>query len=355
MSELKNDRYLKALLGQPVDKTPVWVMRQAGRYLPEYREIRAKAGDFMTLCSTPDLACEVTLQPLRRYDLDAAIIFSDILTIPDAMGLGLYFVPGEGPKFKNVIRSAADIAKLGVPDMEDNLRYVMDAIRVTRREINGKVPLIGFSGSPWTLACYMVEGGSSKDFAKVKGMMFDAPEQMHALLAVLAKSVIAYLNAQIAAGAQSIMLFDTWGGALGQSNYQQFSLAYMQQIVAGLSRENDGRVVPVTLFTKGGGQWLEVMADTGVDGVGLDWTTDIGSARQRIGNKVTLQGNMDPCVLYASPDRVEQEVSSVLASFGEGKTGHVFNLGHGIHPTVDPENMTRLVDSVHRLSEQYHK
>ena len=355
MSELKNDRYLRALLGQPVDKTPVWVMRQAGRYLPEYREIRAKAGDFMTLCSTPDLACEVTLQPLRRYDLDAAIIFSDILTIPDAMGLGLHFVPGEGPKFKNVIRSAADIAKLGVPDMEDNLRYVMDAIRVTRREINGKVPLIGFSGSPWTLACYMVEGGSSKDFAKVKGMMFDAPEQMHALLVVLAKSVIAYLNAQIAAGAQSIMLFDTWGGALGQSNYQQFSLAYMQQIVAGLTRENDGRVVPVTLFTKGGGQWLEVMADTGADGVGLDWTTDIGSARQRIGNKVTLQGNMDPCVLYASPDRVEQEVSSVLASFGEGKTGHVFNLGHGIHPTVDPENMTRLVDSVHRLSEQYHK
>lgn len=355
MSELKNDRYLRALLGQPVDKTPVWVMRQAGRYLPEYREIRAKAGDFMTLCSTPDLACEVTLQPLRRYDLDAAIIFSDILTIPDAMGLGLHFVPGEGPKFKNVIRSAADIAKLGVPDMEDSLRYVMDAIRVTRREINGKVPLIGFSGSPWTLACYMVEGGSSKDFAKVKGMMFDAPEQMHALLVVLAKSVIAYLNAQIAAGAQSIMLFDTWGGALGQSNYQQFSLAYMQQIVAGLTRENDGRVVPVTLFTKGGGQWLEVMADTGADGVGLDWTTDIGSARQRIGNKVTLQGNMDPCVLYASPDRVEQEVSSVLASFGEGKTGHVFNLGHGIHPTVDPENMTRLVDSVHRLSEQYHK
>ena len=355
MSELKNDRYLRALLGQPVDKTPVWVMRQAGRYLPEYREIRAKAGDFMTLCSTPDLACEVTLQPLRRYDLDAAIIFSDILTIPNAMGLGLHFVPGEGPKFKNVIRSAADIAKLGVPDMEDSLRYVMDAIRVTRREINGKVPLIGFSGSPWTLACYMVEGGSSKDFAKVKGMMFDAPEQMHALLVVLAKSVIAYLNAQIAAGAQSIMLFDTWGGALGQSNYQQFSLAYMQQIVAGLTRENDGRVVPVTLFTKGGGQWLEVMADTGVDAVGLDWTTDIGSARQRIGNKVTLQGNMDPCVLYASPDRVEQEVSSVLASFGEGKTGHVFNLGHGIHPTVDPENMTRLVDSVHRLSEQYHK
>jgi len=355
VSELKNDRYLRALLGQPVDQTPVWVMRQAGRYLPEYREIREKAGDFMTLCSTPDLACEVTLQPLHRYDLDAAIIFSDILTIPDAMGLGLHFVPGEGPKFKNIIRSAADIAKLGVPDMEDNLGYVMDAIRITRREINGKVPLIGFSGSPWTLACYMVEGGPSKDFAKVKGMMFDAPLQMHALLDILAKSVIAYLNAQIAAGAQSIMLFDTWGGTLGQSNYQQFSLSYMQQILAGLTRENDGRVVPVTLFTKGGGQWLEMMADTGADAVGLDWTTDIGSARQRIGDKVTLQGNMDPCVLYASPDRVEQEVANVLAGFGEGKTGHVFNLGHGIHPTIAPENMTRLVDSVHRLSERYHK
>ena len=355
MSELKNDRYLRALLRQPVDKTPVWVMRQAGRYLPEYREVRAKAGDFMTLCSTPEMACEVTLQPLRRYDLDASIIFSDILTIPDAMGLGLHFVTGEGPKFEKVIRTSADIAKLGVPDMEDNLGYVMDAIRLTRREIDGKVPLIGFSGSPWTLACYMVEGGSSKDFAKVKGMMFDAPEQMHALLNVLAKSVIEYLNAQIAAGAQSIMLFDTWGGALSQSNYQKFSLAYMQQIVAGLTRENEGRTVPVTLFTKGGGQWLEMMAETGVDGVGLDWTTDITAARQRIGDKVTLQGNMDPCVLYASPDRVEQEVASVLAGFGEGNTGHVFNLGHGIHPTVDPENMQRLVDSVHRLSEPYHQ
>ncbi len=355
MSELKNDRYLRALLRQPVDKTPVWVMRQAGRYLPEYREVRAKAGDFMTLCSTPEMACEVTLQPLRRFDLDAAIIFSDILTIPDAMGLGLHFVAGEGPKFEKVIQSAADISKLAVPDMEDSLGYVMDAIRLTRREIDGKVPLIGFSGSPWTLACYMVEGGSSKDFAKVKGMLFDAPEQMHALLDVLAKSVIAYLNAQIAAGAQSIMLFDTWGGALSQSNYQQFSLAYMQQIVAGLNRENEGRKVPVTLFTKGGGQWLELMAETGVDAVGLDWTTDMTLARQRVGDKVTLQGNMDPCVLYASPDRVEQEVASVLASFGQGNTGHVFNLGHGIHPTVDPENMTRLVDSVHALSEPYHQ
>lgn len=355
MSELKNDRYLRALLRQPVDKTPVWVMRQAGRYLPEYREVRAKAGDFMTLCSTPELACEVTLQPLQRYDLDAAIIFSDILTIPDAMGLDLYFVTGEGPKFNKVIQSASDIANLAVPDMEDSLGYVMEAIRLTRREIGGKVPLIGFSGSPWTLACYMVEGGSSKDFAKVKGMLFDAPDQMHALLEVLAKSVTAYLNAQIAAGAQSIMLFDTWGGALGQTNYQQFSLAYMEQIVQGLTRENDGRIVPVTLFTKGGGQWLELMADTGVDAVGLDWTTDIASARQRVGNKVTLQGNMDPCVLYASADRVEKEVASVLEGFGKGKTGHVFNLGHGIHPTVNPDNMARLVDSVHRLSEPYHQ
>jgi len=354
VSALKNDRYLRALLRQPVDKTPVWVMRQAGRYLPEYREVRAKAGDFMTLCSTPDLACEVTLQPLRRFDLDAAIIFSDILTIPDAMGLGLHFVAGEGPKFSNPIQSATDIAKLGVPDMEDNLAYVMDAIRLARREIDGKVPLIGFSGSPWTLACYMVEGGSSKDFAKVKGMLFDAPDQMHALLNVMADSVIAYLNAQIAAGAQSVMLFDTWGGALSTGNYQEFSLAYMQKIISGLTRENEGRIVPVTLFTKGGGQWLELMAVTGVDAVGLDWTTDIGSARKRVGDKVSLQGNMDPCVLYASADRVEQEVASVLASFGKGETGHVFNLGHGIHPTIEPEKMKRLIDSVHRLSEPYH-
>lgn len=353
MAELKNDRYLRALLKQPVDKTPVWVMRQAGRYLPEYREVRAKAGDFMTLCSTPEMACEVTLQPLRRYDLDAAIIFSDILTIPDAMGLGLHFVTGEGPKFSTTIQTPADIKKLTVPDMEDSLGYVMDAIRLTRREIDGKVPLIGFSGSPWTLACYMVEGGSSKDFAKVKGMMFDTPDQMHALLDVLADSVIAYLNAQINAGAQSIMLFDTWGGLLSPENYTAFSLAYMEKIVAGLQRQAEGREVPVTLFTKGGGQWLEKMAATGVNGLGLDWTTDIAQARQRVGDKVTLQGNMDPCVLYASGDRVEQEVIKILDGFGKG-TGHVFNLGHGIHPTVDPENMARLVEAVHQHSQPYH-
>jgi uroporphyrinogen decarboxylase len=354
VAELKNDRYLRALLKQPVDRTPVWVMRQAGRYLPEYREVRQKAGDFMTLCSTPELACEVTLQPLRRFDLDAAIIFSDILTVPDAMGLGLYFVTGEGPKFERTIQSAADIRNLTVPDMEDSLGYVMDAIRLTRREIDGKVPLIGFSGSPWTLACYMVEGGSSKDFAKIKGMMFDAPDQMHALLNVLADSVIAYLNAQISAGAQAIMLFDTWGGSLSPDNYRQFSLAYMEKIVAGLQRQADGREVPVTLFTKGGGQWLEWMAATGVNAVGLDWTTDIANARQRVGDKVALQGNMDPCVLYASGDRVEQEVASILAAYGKG-TGHVFNLGHGIHPSVNPDNMARLVDAVHQHSAQYHQ
>jgi uroporphyrinogen decarboxylase len=353
VAELKNDRYLRALLRQPVDKTPVWVMRQAGRYLPEYREVRAQAGDFMTLCTTPEMACEVTLQPLRRFDLDAAIIFSDILTIPDAMGLGLHFVSGEGPKFTKVIQNAVDIANLAVPDMEQELGYVMDAIRLTRREIDGKVPLIGFSGSPWTLACYMVEGGSSKDFAKVKGMMFDEPKQMHALLDVLADSVIAYLNAQIAAGAQAIMLFDTWGGSLSGVKYREFSLAYMQKIAEGLNRQSEGRQVPVTLFTKGGGQWLEAMAQTGVDALGLDWTTDIADARTRVGEKVALQGNMDPCVLYASADRVEQEVKSVLAGFGHG-TGHVFNLGHGIHPTINPENMLRLVNSVHQHSEQYH-
>jgi uroporphyrinogen decarboxylase len=270
------------------------------------------------------------------------------------MGLGLHFVSGEGPKFNQVIRTAADINKLAVPDMHDSLGYVMDAITLTRKEIGGKVPLIGFSGSPWTLACYMVEGGSSKDFAKVKGMLFDAPEQMHALLDVLAKSVIAYLNAQIEAGAQAIMLFDTWGGALSPANYKEFSLRYMEQIVAGLTREAEGRRVPVTMFTKGGGQHLEAMAATGVDALGLDWTTDIAQARQRVGDKVALQGNMDPCVLYASAERVEQEAKQILSDFGSG-TGHVFNLGHGIHPTVNPDNMTALVEAVHRESEQYHR
>src|SRR5690554_4284510 len=354
MSELKNDRFLRALMRQPVDVTPVWMMRQAGRYLPEYRASRARAGDFMGLCMNPEMACEVTLQPLERYPLDAAILFSDILTIPDAMGLGLHFVTGEGPKFHKAVRTAADVANLGVPDMEDDLGYVMDALRLTRREIDGKVPLIGFSGSPWTLACYMVEGGSSKDFAKIKAMMFDTPELMHDLLSVLAKSVTAYLNAQIAAGAQALMLFDTWGGSLSGENYKNFSLAYMQQIISGLSKEHDGRRVPVTVFTKGGGQWLEQMADIGADALGLDWTTDISLARQWVGDKVALQGNMDPCVLYAQPQRIETEVKAILEAYGHG-SGHVFNLGHGIHPTINPEHVAALVDAVHAESVKYHQ
>lgn len=345
-SELKNDRFLRALLKQPVDTTPIWIMRQAGRYLPEYRETRAKAGSFMDLCENPDLACEVTLQPLERYDLDAAILFSDILTIPDAMGLGLYFAEGEGPKFKTPLRDMAAIKNLPTLDPEQELRYVMDAVRVIRRELNGRVPLIGFSGSPWTLATYMVEGGTTKDFGKVKGMLFDAPDAMHLLLEKLADSVTSYLNAQIAAGAQAVMVFDTWGGVLSPEKYKEFSLAYMQRIVSGLTRQADGRQVPVTLFTKGGGQWLEIMAETGCDALGLDWTQDISDARQRVGDKVALQGNMDPCVLYASPDVIQSEVKKVLSGFGKG-TGHIFNLGHGIHQHIDPDKVTVLVDSVH--------
>ena len=352
MTELKNDRYLRALLKQPVDKTPVWIMRQAGRYLPEYRAVREKAGDFMSLCRNPELACEVTLQPLRRFDLDASIIFSDILTIPDAMGLGLYFVSGEGPKFERTIRTAADVEKLPLPDMADSLGYVMDAIRLTRQEISGKVPLIGFSGSPWTLACYMVEGGSSKDFAKVKAMAFDAPDVMHALLKKLATAVTDYLNAQIDAGAQAVMLFDTWGGSLSGPNYREFSLHYMQQIIAGLKKECDGRRVPLTLFTKGGGQWLSHMAESGADALGLDWTTDISLARYQVGDKVALQGNMDPCVLYASPARIETEVKNILAGYGHG-SGHIFNLGHGIHPAINPDHVAALVDAVHKYSVPY--
>jgi len=346
MSELKNDRLLRALLREPVDTTPVWIMRQAGRYLPEYRASRARAGSFMDLCQNPELACEVTLQPLERFPLDAAILFSDILTIPDAMGLGLYFSEGEGPRFERPVRDAAAVRALGVPDPEAELRYVTDAVRLIRRELDGRVPLIGFSGSPWTLATYMVEGASSKDFALIKGMLYDDPATLHHLLGVLAESVTVYLNAQIAAGAQAVMVFDTWGGSLTPEGYREFSLAYMQRIVEGLQRENEGRRVPVTLFTKGGGAWLETMADTGCDALGLDWTVNIGEARRRVGDRVALQGNMDPAVLYASPQRVREEVRKVLNDFGAG-TGHVFNLGHGIHPTIDPDNVAALVDEVH--------
>ena len=353
MSDLKNDRFLRALLRQPVDITPVWMMRQAGRYLPEYRATREKAGSFMDLCKNPELACEVTLQPLDRFPLDAAILFSDILTVPDAMGLGLYFTEGEGPRFERPVRSRAAIEALGVPDPEGELRYVMDAVRTIRRELAGRVPLIGFSGSPWTLATYMVEGGSTKTFARSKGMMFDEPALMHALLAKLADAVTLYLNAQIAAGAQAVMVFDTWGGTLSPQDYRDFSLAYMQRIVTGLTREAEGRRVPVILFTKGGGQWLEWMADTGCDALGLDWTTDIGEARARVGDRVALQGNLDPCTLYASPDAIRRAVGQVLASYGAGP-GHVFNLGHGIHPTIPPEHAAAMVEAVHELSRPYH-
>lgn len=351
---LKNDRYIRAALSQSVDKTPVWMMRQAGRYLPEYREIRAQAGSFMALCTNPELACEVTLQPLRRYELDAAILFSDILTIPDAMGLGLHFKTGEGPAFEKVIASEADVNKLYVPDTFDKLKYVTDAVTTIRKALNGDVPLIGFSGSPWTLATYMVEGGSTKNFGKVKGMLFEQPQVMHKLLEVLAKSVTEYLNAQIESGAQAVMIFDTWGGVLSTKNYQDFSLNYMQQIVDGLHREYEGKRIPVTIFTKGGAGWLEHMAATGADCVGLDWTIDIDEAKRRIGDKVALQGNMDPCVLYSNPQTVRAEVSDILAKFGRGN-GHVFNLGHGIHPTIDPENVDAYVNAVHELSEQYHQ
>ncbi|AVJ56945.1 uroporphyrinogen decarboxylase [Idiomarina sp. OT37-5b] len=351
---LQNDRYLRALLKQPVDRTPVWMMRQAGRYLPEYKATRSQAGDFMSLCRNTELACEVTLQPLRRYDLDAAILFSDILTIPDAMGLELYFETGEGPKFAKPVTTIEQIERLSVPDMGSDLKYVTDAVSLIRQELQGKVPLIGFSGSPWTLATYMVEGGSTKNFSKVKRLMFAEPEAMHKLLTVLADSVIDYLNAQIDAGAQAVMVFDTWGGVLSPRDYKLFSLAYMEKIVAGLTKTSEGRKVPVTLFTKNGGQWLEAMAATGADGLGVDWTTDLGDARARVGSKVALQGNMDPSVLYASPTRIEEEVQSILASYGQG-TGHVFNLGHGIHPEVDPEHAGAFIEAIHKHSPRYHE
>lgn len=354
MTLLKNDCYLRALMKEPVDYTPVWMMRQAGRYLPEYLAIRAQAGDFMSLCKNAQLACEVTLQPLRRFKLDAAILFSDILTIPDAMGLGLYFEAGEGPKFARPITCKADVDKIGRPDPESELQYVMNAVRTIHKELDGDVPLIGFSGSPWTLATYMVEGGSSKAFTKIKKMMYAEPATLHLLLDKLADSVIEYLNAQIKAGAQSVMVFDTWGGVLTPRDYQDFSLQYMHKIVDGLIRENQGRRVPVTLFTKNGGMWLEKIAATGCDAVGLDWTVDIGDAKRRIGDKVALQGNMDPSMLYASPERISQEVATILNGFGHG-TGHVFNLGHGIHLDVPPENAGVFIDAVHRLSVPYHQ
>jgi uroporphyrinogen decarboxylase len=337
---------------QPVDRTPVWMMRQAGRYLPEYRAVRAVAGDFMSLCKNTELACEVTLQPLERYEMDAAILFSDILTIPDAMGLGLYFETGEGPKFRKPVRTEADIEALKVIDTASDLSYVTDAVTMIRRELNGRVPLIGFSGSPWTLATYMIEGQSSRDFARAKTMLYTQPELMHQLLEKLSLSVIDYLNAQILAGAQVVQIFDTWGGALSHAAYAEFSLAYMQKIVDGLISHHDGRDVPVILFTKGGGLWLEKMADTGCHALGLDWSTDIAAAKGRVGDRVALQGNMDPAVLRADPAVIESQVDAILKGFGGGP-GHIFNLGHGITPDINPDHVKVFIDAVHKFSTKY--
>jgi len=350
---LKNDVFLRSLLREPVPYTPIWLMRQAGRYLPEYRATRARAGSFMGLAQNPDYAMEVTLQPLERFDLDAAILFSDILTVPHAMGLGLDFAEGEGPRFARPVRTEEDVARLAVPDM-DKLRYVFDAVSVIRRELDGKVPLIGFAGSPFTIACYMVEGKGSDDYRLIKTMLYSRPDLLHRILEINAEATLQYLNAQIAAGAQAVMLFDSWGGVLADGLFQQFSLAYTKKVVAGLTREHEGRRVPVIVFTKGGGQWLEQIAACDCDAVGLDWTCDIGEARQRVGNKVALQGNMDPTVLYAKPEAIRAEVGRILASYGHG-TGHVFNLGHGITPEVDPEHAGAFINAVHELSAQYHQ
>lgn len=352
MTRPANDNFLRALLKEPTDHTPLWLMRQAGRYLPEYCETRKRAGSFLNLCKSPSMACEVTLQPLARYDLDAAILFSDILTVPDAMGLGLYFAEGEGPKFERPLREEWAIRDLSAPDPYVHLKYVMDAVSEIRRALNNSVPLIGFSGSPYTLACYMVEGGSSDDYRNVKTMIYDRPDLMHRILSVTADSVTAYLNAQIESGAQAVMIFDSWGGGLSAAAYQEFSLQYMRRIVAGLIKEKDGQRIPSIVFTKGGGLWLESIADIGCDAVGLDWTIDIGEARRRVGDKVALQGNLDPNVLFASPDKIAVEAKKVLDSYGPGNTGHVFNLGHGISQFTPPEHVTTLVNTVHEYSRQ---
>jgi uroporphyrinogen decarboxylase len=351
---LKNDVFLRALLRQPTERTPVWMMRQAGRYLPEYCATRARAGSFLKLCMTPELACEVTLQPLARFPLDTAILFSDILTIPHAMGLGLEFETGEGPVIRNPVRSMKEVARIGVPDPAADLRYVLDAVSLIRRELHGRVPLIGFAGSPWTVATYVVEGGSSKQFDRIKSMMYREPATLHRLLEVLAKATLTYLNAQIAAGAQAVMIFDTWGGVLTPLQYRDFSLQYMARIINGLTREMDGRVVPRILFTKGGGAWLGEMARLDCDALGVDWTMDLADARRAVGDRKALQGNLDPSALYATPEKIRDEVARVLASFGSGH-GHVFNLGHGIHPDVPPENAAAMVAAVHELSPQYHR
>ena len=353
MSKLKNDTFIRALLREPTPYTPVWLMRQAGRYLPEYNQTRARAGNFLALCKNPDLATEVTLQPLARYALDAAIVFSDILTIPDAMGLGLYFAEGEGPRFERPLREEWEIRDLTAPDPATHLRYVLDTVSQVRRSLAGSVPLIGFSGSPFTLACYMIEGRGSSDFATVKKMLYERPDLLHRILEINTQAVIAYLNAQIEAGAQAVMLFDTWGGMLSQAAYHEFSLAYLRRVIAGVTREREGLRVPSIVFTKGGGGWLESIAAIGCDAVGLDWTVDIGAARARVGMRVALQGNLDPAILLSSPQVVQREAAAILASYGKG-SGHVFNLGHGISQHTPPENVAALIKTVRTASAAYH-
>ena len=354
---LQNDQFLRALRRQPTDYTPIWLMRQAGRYLPEYRATREKAGSFMGLATNVDYATEVTLQPLERFPLDAAILFSDILTVPDAMGLGLTFAAGEGPKFAKVVRDEAAVAELAVPDM-NRLKYVFDAVTSIRKALNGRVPLIGFSGSPWTLACYMVEGGSSDDYRQVKTLMVQRPDLMHRILEINADAVAQYLNTQIEAGAQAVMIFDSWGGVLADGAYQAFSLHYVRRVLSQLKRHHDGEHIPAIVFTKGGGLWLEEIADTGCDAVGLDWTMNLGRARRMVGDKVALQGNLDPMVLFGQPEQVAAHAVAALDSFGRPQNedgtwaGHVFNLGHGISQFTPPDSVTALVEAVHRHSRQ---
>jgi uroporphyrinogen decarboxylase len=346
---LKNDLLLRALLREATPRRPIWLMRQAGRYLPEYRATRTRAGGFLEMCTNPQVACEITLQPVNRYPLDAAILFSDILTIPHAMNLGLEFEAGEGPKFERPVRTPADIDKLGVPDPGRELKYVTDAVALVRRELAGRVPLIGFAGSPWTVATYMVEGGSSKSFGLIKRMMYESPRELHRLLELLVKATILYLNAQIAAGAQAVMLFDTWGGVLTPAQYEEFSLRHMAQVIDALTRKSDGRRVPNIVFTKGGGAWLAKIAAIGCDAVGVDWTTDLSEARTAVGGRVALQGNLDPSALFATPEILRAQALRVLDSYGAGP-GHVFNLGHGITPDVDPERVALLVETVQDYS-----
>ena len=345
---MQNDTFLRALMRQPTPYTPIWIMRQAGRYLPEYNATRKKAGSFLKLAKTPELACEVTMQPLERFPLDAAILFSDILTVPDAMGLGLHFVEGEGPRFERPLREEKDIRALRAPAM-DTLRYVFDAVALIRKELRGRLPLIGFSGSPFTLACYMIEGGGSDDFRHLKSMLYSRPDLLHHILATNAAAVTEYLNAQIAAGAQAVMVFDTWGGSLSDAAFGEFSLAYSKRALAGVTRESGGRMVPRILFTKGGGLWLEQMADAGADALGIDWQTPIGEARKRVGSRVALQGNMDPMALFGTPEAIRGEAERILKAFGNG-SGHVFNLGHGVSQHTSPDHVAALVEAVHSLS-----